>query len=105
MEEFLSLTIASAPDERESDFASRLTLFWTRMLRQYPDDFEKVYAEASAFERSGNQVTRQYLIEESVQNLLVAELRAAGLEFREIDPDDTYSKYEAVAPEWMQIEH
>jgi hypothetical protein len=40
-----------------------------------------------------------------VAELLERELAAAGVEHAPIDRDDVYTKYEAVPPEWMQIEH
>ena len=46
-----------------------------------------------------------YLAEETVVGVLEPELAAAGLEHDPIDRDDVYSKYEAVSPDWMQIEH
>jgi hypothetical protein len=105
MDEFLSLTICSRDGESEADFKARLSRFWTHMLRQFKDDFEKVYAEASAFDHAGGCRTRQYLIEEEVVSLLERELRGAELDFQPIDRDDTYSRYEAIPPDWMQIEH
>lgn len=105
MDEYLCLHLRSNPGEREADFKARLTAFWTHMLRQRPDDYEKVYAEATAFETSGDTITRQYLIEASVAIALAKELTHAAMAFDPIDEDDHYSKYEAAPPDWFWIEH
>jgi hypothetical protein len=75
------------------------------MLRERLADFEKVYAETTKFEVSAACRTRRYAVEEIVVEILEAELARAGLEHEPVDRDDVYSKYETVAPEWMQIEH
>ena len=105
MDEYLCLTLRSEPGEDETQFGKRLSLFWSGMLRDRKDDFEKVYAETTKFDRDGGALTRDYLIEADVAELLAKELAEAGLAFDEIDPDDVYSKYEATPPEWMWIEH
>lgn len=105
MDEFLCLTLLSRPGESEADFKARLSHFWTHMLRNFQADFEKVYAEMTAFEMEGDCRARKYLIQEEVVEILQRELTTAGLDFTAIDPADCYTKYEAVAPEWMQIEH
>lgn len=105
MDEYLCLTVRSRPGEPEKEFAGRLSQFWTHMLRNRTADYEKVYAEARAFESEGDFLVRKYLLEEGVADVLEAELDAQGLDFIPIDRDDVYSKYEAVVTEWMQIEH
>ncbi len=105
MDEFVCLTVRSAPGEGEAEFAARLSRFWTHMLRTRPGDFEKVYAETTRFEPSGERRTRKYAVEDSAVDLLQEELARAGIELEPVDRDDVYSKYETVAPEWMQIEH
>ncbi len=105
MEEYVCITVRSAEGEGEADFSARLSRFWTHMLRSRPDDFEKVYAETTKFELSGGRRTRRYAVEDAVVEVLEAELSRAGLEHEPVDRDDVYSKYETVAPEWMQIEH
>jgi len=105
VDEYLRLTVLSRPGESQADFAARLSRFWTHMLRQRQDDFEKVYAETTAFEESDQRWSRQYLVEEDVISILEQELAAAGLEHEPIDREDLYSRYEAAPPEWMQIEH
>ena len=105
MDEYLCLTLVGKPGEPESEFKARLTAFWTHMLRNRPDDYERVYAEATAFGSSGDRPTRQYMAEAGVVGALTAELAAAGVDFEPVDEDDTYSKYEASSPDWFQIEH
>ena len=105
MDEYLCLTVLSRPSEPDAEFKARLSAFWTTMLRTRPDDFEKVYAEAVAFERHADRASRRYLIEAGVAGVLEAELPAAGLDHAPLDADDLYSKYEAAPPEWFWIEH
>jgi hypothetical protein len=105
LEEYVCITVLSAPGEAQPDFSVRLSRFWTHMLRNHKADFEKVYAEKAGFEEKGNRLARLYLVREGVVPLLEREFAKVGVEYEEIDRADTYTKYEAVAPEWMQIEH
>ena len=105
MDEYLSLTLLSRPGEGEAAFKARLSAFWTTMLREKPDDFEKVYAETVAFEAHGDRLSRKYLIEADAAGVLEPALKAAGMDYQPIDPDDLYSKYEAAPPDWFWIEH
>ncbi|HEY8504129.1 MAG TPA: hypothetical protein VIL46_06070 [Gemmataceae bacterium] len=105
MDEYLCLTVRSRPGEAEGEFKARLSAFWTHMHRDLPDDFERVYAETTAFTTEGDRLVRQYLFESAIADVLARELSAAGIDFDPIDPDDLYSKYEATPPEWMWIEH
>lgn len=105
MDEFVCLTILATPGEPEAAFKTRLTEFWTRMIRTRPDDYEQVYAEAKAFETTGGRLSRQYMIEPTAAAVMTGELAAVGLAFEPIDPDDTYSKAEASSSEWFQIPH
>jgi hypothetical protein len=105
MDDYLILTVISHAGEAEPDFASRLSHFWTYMLRQRPDDFARVYAETTAFETVVGGLERQYLIEADVADILETELAKAGLANKDIDRAETYSRYEATPPDWMQIEH
>jgi hypothetical protein len=105
MDEFVCLVVVSNAGEPQPDFAARLSRFWTHMLRTRKGDFEKVYAETTSFDRVGDKLMRQYLVEASVLPILESEMRAAGVGHEPIDPDELYSKYEAVTPDWMQIEH
>jgi hypothetical protein len=102
---YLCLTILSQPRESQADFSNRLSRFWTHMLRNFKADFEKVYAETSAFDTAGDCLSRMYLFQEAIIDRLAAELQAAGLAHEPIDRDELYSKYEAAPPEWMQIDH
>ena len=105
MDDYLCLTVLSKPSESEADFSSRLSRFWTHMLRNFKADFEKVYAETTEFESAGDCLSRMYLFQVDVIARLEAELQTAGINHESIDRDEVYSKYEAVPPEWMQIEH
>jgi hypothetical protein len=104
-DEFLCLTVVSQPDEGESDFASRLSVFWTHLLRSAPDVFEQVYAETIEFETKGDRVTRQYLCEEPAVPAVLSAMADQGIVYEEVDVDDRWSKYEAAPTEWWQIEH
>ena len=105
MTEYLSVTLLGNPGESEAAFTSRLTAFWTHMLRNRPDDYEKVFAEASRFGIEGGRVSRQYLVEADVIDAVAVELSVYDIQYAEVDRDDTYSKYEAATPDWFQIEH
>lgn len=105
MDEYVCLTVLSRAGEAEAEFKGRLSAFWSGMLRAKPDEFEKVYAEAVAFEKHDGCLGRRYLVESGVAEFLVAELTRGGLGFLPVDPDDLYSKYEAAPPEWFWIEH
>lgn len=103
--EYLCLTIRSNPDESEAAFKTRISELWSRFVRTQPDLFEKIYAETTRFERSGNRLTRQYLVEAEAAEAVTTELTNAGMDFLPLDPDDLYSKYEATPPDWFWIEH
>src|SRR5260221_14656910 len=104
MDDYLCLTLLAQPGEPEAAFKARLSAFWTSMLREKPDKFEKVYAEAVAFEHHADRLGRRYLIESGVADPLQAALASAGIAHQPIDPDDLYSRYEAAPPEWFWIE-
>ncbi len=105
MDEYVIVTLVGRAGEAEAAFKSRLSEFWTRMLRGRPDDYEKVYAEASKFEPAGDKVGRRYMVAVDAAGALTNELTAAGVDFLPVDADDLYSKYEATSPDWFQIEH
>jgi len=105
VDEYVCVTVLSRPGESETDFSRRLSALWTALLRTCKSDFEKVYAETTEFEEVRGRLSRQYLLEESVVERVAALLRESGLDFEPIDREERYSKYEAVPPEWMQIEH
>jgi hypothetical protein len=104
-DDYLCLTVRSRAGETEAAFKSRLSQFWTHMLRNHKADFEKVYAESSEFGSEGERVTRQYLVETAAIDVVEREMAAAEIEHQPIDRDDCYSKYEATPPDWMWIEH
>ena len=66
MDEYVCLTVKSNPGESEAAFTARMASFWTHMVRNKPDDYEKVYAEATKFEKGGDKLTRQYMLEAGV---------------------------------------
>ena len=71
------------------------------MLRNKPDDYEKVYAEAT-FTSTGGRVSRQYLAEVDAIDV-TTELSANSIAFADVDPDDIYTKYEASAPTGFRL--
>jgi len=105
MNDYVCITLCSHSGESASDFKSRLSAFWTHLLRHNPALFERVYAETAAFEPRGEILTRQYLVEAVGASAIEEVLREMALEFEPIDPEDLYSKYEAKPPEWFWIEH
>lgn len=105
MEEYYCITIVSQAGESEAGFAARLSQFWTHMLRARKEDFERVLAESTEMEEMDDTLCRQYLVEEDIINILEEELTTAGFDFDPVDREETYTRYEAAPPEWMQIEH
>jgi hypothetical protein len=105
MDDYVYVVVQSHPGEGEADFSARLSRFWTHMLRDLPDEFERVYAETTKFARSDGRLSRTYLAELDVADRLEAEFAEAGIDHEPIDRDDLYPKYEAAPPDWMQIEH
>jgi hypothetical protein len=105
MTEYLCLTLLSSASESEAAFKSRLTAFWTLLLRTRPDDYAKVYAEATKYGSDEGRVSREYMVEVDGIDLLIADLATNGIDFKPVDNDNTYSKYEAASPDWFQIPH
>jgi hypothetical protein len=105
VDEYVCVTVRSTPGEGADAFNKRLVAFWSHMLRGRPDDFERVYAETTKFQPAGEIVTRTYLVETEVADVVAAEFTKAGIDHAAIDMDDIYSKYEATPPDWFQIEH
>ena len=103
--EYLCLTLIANAGESESAFKSRLTAFWTHLLRTAPDTYEAVYAEAKEFDTTKGRVSRAYMVEANATEAVANALAANGVEALPIDPDDAYSKYEASGSEWFQIPH
>ncbi|MSR55600.1 MAG: hypothetical protein EXS09_20300 [Gemmataceae bacterium] len=105
MEEFARLTVISRKNEAEVDFKKRLIDFWTRMLRLWPAEYKRVYAEMARFDVQADRLARQYFVGSEICNLLREELSSVLIDFLPIDVDDLFSKYEATPPEWFQIPH
>ncbi len=104
-DEFLCLTLVSLPNEAEATFKTRLVEFWTHMIRNLPDDYEKVYSEARGFESDDDSITRQYMIGIDVWPILEPVLKARKMGHLPMDEDDTYNRAEASSSEWFQIPH
>ncbi len=105
MTDYVCVTLTSKTGETAAAFQTRLYAFWTHVLRTKPDDYEKVYAEASRFETENDCVTRQYFIAADGIPQIVTEFLEQGIDFQPIDANDLYCKYEATSPDWFQIEH
>ena len=105
MEEYVCLTICGRSGESEDDFRKRLTEFWTFVLRNHPDDYEKVYAETTRFTKQDDLIARQYMIEVDAVEKIVSLFTAEGFRVEPYDRDDIYNKYEATSPDWFQIPH
>ena len=103
--EYLCLTLTANAGESEAAFASRLTAFWTHLIRSAPDTYAAVYAEAKAFETTDGRVSRAYMVEANAALAVVAALALNGVAVVPPDADDVYSKYEASGSEWFQISH
>lgn len=105
MEEFARLTVCSRENELQGEFNKRLIDYWTRMLRVWPEEYKRVYAETARFELRADRFARQYLVGYEICGLIQSELSTSRIDFEPIDVDDLYSKYEAAPPEWFQIPH
>jgi hypothetical protein len=105
MTEYVCLTLLADPGEGEAAFTARLAAFWTHMLRNKPNDYEKVYAEATAFGSDEGRVSRQYMVEADSIPVILIELSAGQIAHLPVDIDETYSRYEASGPDWFQIDH
>jgi hypothetical protein len=104
-DEYLCVTIIARAGEAEAAFKSRISEFWSGVVRGQPDLFERVYAETTAFEMDGGRLSRKYLVEAAAAAEVAAAMTAFGLAHRPLDPDDLYTKYEAAPPDWFWIEH
>ena len=105
MTEYLCLTLLANAGESEAAFKSRLTAFWSHLLRTRPDAYEALYAEATHFDTTAGRVSRAYMVEVEAAEGVAEALAASGVEVLPLDPDDTYTKYEASGSEWFQVEH
>jgi hypothetical protein len=103
--EYVCLTVLANAGETEAAFKARLAAFWTHMIRNRKDDYERVYAEATRFGVTDGRISRQYMVEVNAAEVVTAELSANGVAFSPVDADDTYTKYEAASPDWFQIPH
>jgi hypothetical protein len=103
--EYLCLTLVALPHETEAAFKARLTAFWTHLLRTQPDTYTAVYAEAKEFDTTDGKVSRAYMVEADSAETVASALAANGVAALPLDPDDTYSKYEASGSDWFQIPH
>ena len=103
--EYLCLTIVARYGESEPAFKTRISEFWSGIVRGNPDLFEKVYAETSAFEIHDKKPSRKYLVEAIAAGEVVQTMTAVGMDCLPLDSDDLYTKYEAAPPDWFWIEH
>src|SRR5258708_18610582 len=99
--DYLCLTLLANAGESEAAFKSRLTAFWTHLIRTQPATYAAVYAEATHFGTTDSNVSRSYLVEATAADAVASELTAAGIATAPLDPDDTYSKYEAGGADWF----
>jgi hypothetical protein len=104
-DEYLCVTIVARAGEAEAAFKTRISEFWSGIVRGQPDLFERVYAETTAFETDHGRLTRKYLVEADAAEAVAAAMKSTGLDHQTLDPDDLYTKYEAAPPEWFWIEH
>lgn len=105
MDEYLCLTLLGNAGEAEPAFKTRLTAFWTLLLRAQPDVYDAVFAEAKAFGSEAGRVSRAYMIEASAAPAVREAATAAGVAATELDEDDVYTKYEASGSDWFQLAH
>ncbi len=103
--DYLCLTLLATDGESEGAFKSRLTVFWSHLIRARPDTYEAVYAEASHFGTTDGRVSRAYMVEADAAEEVVLALVAAGITTLPVEHDDVYTKYEASGREWFQIPH
>ena len=82
-----------------------LTALWSAMLKTLPTEYERIYSEATAFDREGGTVARRYMIDPAVLGSLLPLLARHGIAHLPLDEDDLYSKAEASSNEWFQLEH
>jgi len=104
-DEYLCLALAANPGETEPAFKSRLVAFWSYFLRSRPDAYESVYSEATEFEQDKGLLVRRYMVHPDGLLTLLPDLAAHGIAFQPVDEDDHYSKAEASASDWFQIDH
>ena len=103
--EYLCLTLLANAGETEAAFKGRLTAFWSHLIRTQPTAYAAVYAEATHFGTSAGRVSRSYMVAADAVDAVCEALTAHGVAAVPLDPDDTYTKYEASGSEWFQIAH
>jgi hypothetical protein len=103
--DYLCVTVLANPNESEPEFKTRLTAFWSHLLRSQPETYDAVFAEGKNFETANGRVSRAYAVEAEVASAIVAELTANNLATLPVDEDDTYTKYECSGADWFQIAH
>jgi len=104
-DDFVCVTLTANPKETEAAFKSRLVSFWSHFLRTRPEEYEAVYSEATEFETEKGLLVRKYMVKPMGIPILTLELSTLGLAFLPIDDDDRYSKAEASASDWFQLDH
>lgn len=105
MDEFQGLTALGLVGELHQAFSTRLSGFWTDILRQAPNLFVKIYGEATQFEEESGQLSRKYAVVPSCVDDILARAKMYGINFLPPDPYDTLNRHEVVNPEWWQIKH
>lgn len=103
--DYLCVTVLANPSESEVAFKTRLTAFWSHLLRTQPDTYDAVFAEGKNFDTTNGLVSRAYAVEAEAASAIVAELNANKLATLPVDEDDTYTKYECAGADWFQIAH
>jgi len=105
LEDYLGISLQSTVAESEIGFSSRLSGFWTEMLRKHPTQFEGVFAESVKFEKRNDTLIRHYLVHKNNIDFIANRLKDVGISYLDINREDFFSKYEASSPDWWQIEH
>src|SRR4051794_26378020 len=103
--DYLCLTLLAPAGESEPAFKARLTAFWTHLIRTQKATYDAVFAEAKEFGTTDGRVSRAYMVEAGAAQAVLDALASNGIEALPLDPDDTYTKYEASGSEWFQIPH
>lgn len=100
-----TLGILSMPKETEDDFRKRLTRFWTSLLRNQPDIYEDVYAEARHFGQIETRVSRHYIVNAYATDTLIDHLTLDGLESLPPEVLAEGSLPSAPSPDWVILAH
>ncbi len=105
VDELLCVTVVAEPGEAESAFRARLTQFWTHVLRNFPTEYESVFAESAGFGTEDGCVSRQYMVGTAGLATVLRELSSHKIQHLPVDEDEVYTRYEATGSEWFQIPH